>query len=110
MSIGPTQSIIQIERPALHRAQRAIVQAARRYTVLACGRRWGKSTLAVALLIDTAVMHRQPAAYFAPTYKLMLDVWRELTRRLRPVATRVNAAERRIELLTGGVIECWSLR
>lgn len=100
---------IDIRRPTLHAAQRAVVSAPARYHVLACGRRWGKSMLAQWLILTSAVSHHQPVAYFAPTYKLMLEVWRELVRRTRPIARRVHTAERRIELLGGGVIECWSL-
>lgn len=48
-------------------------------------------------------------AWFAPTYKMLLEPWRELKRTLAPVISRVNDTERRIELITGGAIDCWSL-
>ena len=51
----------------------------------------------------------QPVAYFAPTYGMVTEVWREYTRVLRPVTARTNASEHRLELITGGVLDMWSL-
>lgn len=104
-----TRAPIDIPLPALHPAQSAVLQRRARYNVLACGRRWGKSTLAQALLLSVAVKQQRPVGYFAPSYKLMLEVWREVVRVVQPVVVRLHSAERRIELLGGGVIECWSL-
>ncbi len=39
----------------------------------------------------------------------MLEQWRDLVAILRPITSRRNATERRLELVTGGVIEFWSL-
>jgi len=50
-----------------------------------------------------------PVAFFAPTYKMLGDVWREVVRVLAPVTLRVNVQDKRIELITGGVIDFWSL-
>lgn len=99
---------IQLTLPRPHSAQLAMLREARRYNVAACGRRFGKSTLAIELLSRPA-LEAQPVAYFSPTYKLLTEVWRYLESTLRPVIRRSNATERRIELLTGGVIECWSM-
>lgn len=49
------------------------------------------------------------AAWFAPTYKLLREAWREALHLLAPVITRVNAAEGRVEVSTGGSIEFWTL-
>ena len=51
----------------------------------------------------------KPVAWFAPNYRLLADVWRELQSTLGPVITRTNQQEWRIELCGGGVIEMWSL-
>jgi len=50
-----------------------------------------------------------PVGWFSPNYKYLMEVWRDLVRLLAPVARRVNSSEHRIELVTGGVIEAWSL-
>jgi len=99
---------VTLTLPKPHSGQRAMLREARRYNVAACGRRFGKSTLAIELLSRPA-LEAQPVAYFSPTYKLLIEVWRLLETTLQPVISRSNATERRIELITGGVIECWSM-
>jgi hypothetical protein len=79
-----------------------------RFGVIMCGRRWGKTTDAIEWLADGAI-DGEPCAWMAPTYKMLAEAWRELVARLRPVASKVNEQEKRIELLTGGTIECWTM-
>lgn len=55
-------------------------------------------------------MAGKPAAYFAPTYKMLLPVWRRFRRTLLPITTDVSVQERRIEVLGGGELEFWSLQ
>ena len=50
-----------------------------------------------------------PVGWFSPTYKMLADVWRNVLMVLRPVIKRVNAQEHRLELLTGGIVDMWSL-
>jgi hypothetical protein len=81
---------------------------ARRFNVLSCGRRWGKTTFG----IDTAAhpaLAGFPVAWFGPTYKNIADTWRQLVQVLRPVTVRKLETEHRLELITGGTIEMWSL-
>jgi hypothetical protein len=73
-----------------------------------CGRRFGKTALGIREVCDDALAGH-PVGWFAPTYKYVLEVWRELLQRLGPVVSRSNDQERRIELVTGGVIEMWTL-
>lgn len=51
----------------------------------------------------------KPVAWFAPNYRLLSDVWRQLQTVLEPVIVRPNQQERRLELRGGGSIEMWSL-
>jgi phage terminase large subunit-like protein len=94
--------------PRLHRGQRKVVDEARRFNVLACGRRFGKSTLGEDRIIHPA-LDGYPTAWFSPTYKMLSEIWRDLQTRLRGVTKYTNMQERRIELVTGGSIEMWSL-
>ena len=94
--------------PRPHAAQKAVIAAARRFNVLCCGRRWGKSELAMDRLIHPALAGR-PVGWFAPTYKLLAPIWRELQTRLHPVTRDCNQQERRLELKGGGALEMWSL-
>ena len=79
-----------------------------RFKVVMCGRRFGKTALGVREACDAALAGH-PVGWFAPTYKYVLEVWRELLQRLKPVIARSNDQERRIELVTGGVIEMWTM-
>jgi len=92
----------------LHAAQEQIKAERRRFNVVALGRRAGKSKLAQDLLIDCA-LERRPAAYFSPTYKLLEEAWRELKAVLVEVIKDKSEQEHRLELLTGGTIEFWSM-
>ncbi len=47
--------------------------------------------------------------WFAPSYKLALEAWRELVDRLAPITARMNEQDKRLELVTGGIIEVWTL-
>jgi hypothetical protein len=53
-----------------HEAQEQILNEAQRFNVLCCGRRFGKSALAVNLLCEPAI-DGMPVGYFTPTYKLL---------------------------------------
>lgn len=76
--------------------------------MLACGRRWGKTTLALDLLIDPA-LDGQPVAYFTPTYKMLDEFWRLLCGTCATVTQAKNASLHRLDLITGGIIDMWSL-
>lgn len=99
---------LKITLPRLHEPQAQIKREARRYNTVDCGRRWGKSTLGEDVAIEPA-LNAFPVGWFAPNYKYLMEVWRDLTRLLQPVTSRVAASEHRIELITGGLIEMWTL-
>lgn len=86
----------------------AVITAATRFNVVCCGRRWGKTTLGIDRLITPETLHH-PLGWWSPTYKMLLEVWRDMVRILKPVTARKNTTERRIELITGGVVEMWSM-
>lgn len=90
-----------------HTGQKQVLDEAKRFNVLCCGRRFGKSALAVNLLAETALSGK-PAGYFAPTYKLLDGTYNECLSALEPIVVRKNEHQF-IELLTGGRIEFWSL-
>ena len=92
----------------LHPKQQTIEDSASRFNVIACGRRWGKSVLGENKLCESGI-DGYPAGWFSPTYKLMLENWRNVNDMLAPVILRSNMQERRIELVTGGVLEFWAV-
>jgi hypothetical protein len=90
-----------------HPAQDKVIAERKRFNVLCCGRRWGKSALAVNLLTETA-LDGYPVGYFTPTYKLLDGTYNECLNALEPVIKRKNEHQF-IELITGGRIEFWSM-
>jgi hypothetical protein len=94
-----------------HTAQQSVLDEARRYNVLACGRRWGKTQMGTILAIDAAGPGAHPVGWFAPTYKFLEEAWDTITDTLDPLGPRVklNKSERTIKLWTGGRIDFWTL-
>jgi hypothetical protein len=99
---------LQVQLPRLHPGQSRIKAEARRFNVLACGRRYGKTTLGQDVLVGPA-LQGYPVAWFSPTYKMLTEVWREVRHVLYPVTKRISEQEHRLELVTGGVVDMWSL-
>jgi hypothetical protein len=106
MSTNPRR--IELELPAHHEAQRQIVRESKRFNVVACGRRFGKTLLGTELDLAPA-LEGYPVAWFSPTYKMLSPVWREIKELFRPVTKSVNVQEHRIDLITGGEFVMWSL-
>ena len=72
------------------------------------GRRAGKSVLGLNRCADPAVLG-YPVAWFSPTYKMLIEMWREAVRTFAPITARRSVQERRLEYVTGGMLEFWSL-
>ena len=99
---------LRISLPAPHSAQRRVLTEAHRFNVLACGRRWGKSTLGIDRLVQPA-LEGFPVAWFAPSYKSLAESWRQIQFALEPVIKSRNNAEVRLELKGNGSVSMWSL-
>jgi phage terminase large subunit-like protein len=97
---------LKLTRP--HEAQRQILAEARRFNVIVAGRRWGKSKWGIRLAADT-LLKGQPVGWMSPTYKNLADHWRRAVEALKPVTRLKNESEHRLELITGGVLDFWSL-
>jgi len=98
---------IDITLSNLHPGQIQIKTEAKRFNVVCCGRRWGKSEFATDLLCDS-VLDGFPMGYFTPTYKLLDGTYRECLSILEPVIVR-KKEHQFIEIVGGGRIEFWSL-
>lgn len=85
-----------------------VLKQAKRFNVLSMGRRWGKTVLGSDLAIDP-VLDGLPVAWFAPSYKMMLEVWNEISQTIAPITKRISVQDRRIDVITGGVFEMWTL-
>lgn len=99
---------LRISLPSPHSAQRIILRLAKRFNVVCCGRRWGKSTLGIDRLAPVA-LNGMPTAWFAPTYKILSEAWRDIKVILAPAITKKDEQEHRLELVGGGSVDMWSL-
>lgn len=97
-----------MSQAAPHEAQQKVIDGEKRFNVVCCGRRWGKTQLGMDRLVDAALKTGKPTAWFAPIYKDTLEVWREFEERLYPIIVDANKQERRLRLVSGA-IEFWSL-
>lgn len=88
--------------------QNQIVRESRRFNTVCIGRRAGKSTLGIDRCATKETL-QYPVGWFSPTYRMLLEVWRDATRILEPITKRRSAQDHRLELVTGGVLEFWSL-
>lgn len=86
----------------LHPAQSQIAKDTHRFRVVDCGRRFGKTTLAIYEMVGKAVAKNdQRIAYVAPTYQQARDIaWNELKKISNPVAVATNESRLEITLKT----------
>ncbi|MCB0832653.1 MAG: hypothetical protein KDC45_04255, partial [Bacteroidetes bacterium] len=100
---------INLSLPMLHEGQKKIVSTSKRFNVLSCGRRFGKTTMGGVLGSETAI-DGHPVGWFAPDYKLLDPAFSELQMLLQPITSRVDRIMKVIHLITGGSIDFWSLK
>jgi phage FluMu gp28-like protein len=109
MSPEPTERRVRLALATPHVRQTEVIKAAKRFNVVDCGRRWGKTELGIYQIIKQAITTGTPCAWFAPSYKQLAPVWRDLQNRLTPVQATTSQMEHRLGLIGGGSIEMWSL-
>ena len=97
---------LRLSRP--HPAQQQVIDEAKRFNVLVAGRRFGKSRLGIERCAVPA-LEGKPVGWFAPTYKNLAEIWREIVETFAPVTVAKSEQEHRLQLIGGGVIEMWSL-
>ena len=96
--------MIELHLPPLRPQQYALFEERQRFNVWVCHRRFGKTVLALELLIRDAFHHaeRQPRfAYLAPLYRqgkvIAWDLLKHMTKDIR--GTKHNEAELRVDLM-----------
>lgn len=88
--------------------QNQVVKEAKRFNVVDIGRRAGKTTLGLDRCATRETLS-YPVGWFSPSYKMLLEVWRDAMRIFRPITKRQSMQDHRLEFVTGGVLEFWSL-
>lgn len=103
-----------VKSKPLHAGQARIWRDRARYSVVRCGRRYGKTEFGTALatwLPGGAFGQEKglPVGWFAPTYKIFHDAWTRILAISRPAIKHLDQQGKRVEFLNGSVIEGWSL-
>lgn len=88
----------------LHDTQKPVAIHPARFRILCCGRRWGKTTLAIDQMKARAAIPKSRIAYIAPTYQQARDIaWSQLRNDLKD-AGKINESRLEIELVNGSWI------
>ena len=95
-------------RSALHGGQLKVLDESGRFNVLECGRRFGKTHMGMQLAIESVIEGRN-VAWFAPSFRYLAEPWRTMCRLLKPITSVTLKIEHRLECITNGTLDCYSL-
>lgn len=98
----------RVSLPRLHAGQAHVVAHSKRFNVVACGRRFGKSILGSERLMYHALTTNEHVAYFTPTYRMGADMYEQLAMRLNPVVRSRHKGEHLL-LKNGARIDLWAI-
>ncbi len=101
---------IELILPRPHAGQKTILAQAKRFNVVSCGRRFGKTTMGAILMARPLLEQDRSCGWFAPTYRLLEEAYNDQRRIFQPIIRRaVTSPYPRIELLNGAAIDYWTL-
>src|SRR5688500_13335349 len=95
----PTEIRLRLPKPHAGRTmggQVRILNECKRFNVLDCGRRFGKTDVC-EILVCEPLLAGYPVGWFAPTYKILDEAWSEIGRMYAPVIAASNKTEKRID-------------
>lgn len=108
MTMIAAQPITIIYKWSPHDGQKAILRDKRRFNLINCGRRWGKTKTAFRLLGEV-FLNGGKCAYFAPQYKYLIEFYEDFVRNFKSEIIINNRNEKRIKSKQNGIIEFWTL-
>jgi hypothetical protein len=103
---------VVIKLKQLHPAQVSILTNAKRFNVIKCGRRFGKTELAIDLVVNTLLnTNNKPeiVGYWTPTYKDLHEVWQLLKYTLYDVILSKDETVKQIVTVNGSKLDMWSM-
>lgn len=108
-TLADSDPVAEGKRIFLHRGQIDPYGSSARFKVIVAGRRWGKTELAKALLLTSALKREGVYRYIAPTLRLARrTIWRrKLKRAVHPswLAKPPNETNMEMEFKNGSIIE-----
>lgn len=106
---------VSVDLPFPHASQAIVLdesvearKSGSRFFVIKAGRRWGKTIMGAVLAMQPALKGK-PVGWFAPDYKTLLKVYKQIKQQLRGSILRHSDQEKTIDLHGGGQIEFWTL-
>jgi hypothetical protein len=99
---------IDIILPRPHPAQQEVLDCDARFKVMMCGRRFGKTLIAMVICIQK-MLNGEAVAYCVPEFGLGKDFFREILKYIPSEIIKTdNKSELYIELITGGTLKFFS--
>lgn len=106
--MSPLVREVKVKLPTLHSGQVELYNSLTRYSAGRCGRRFGKTVFGETLAADCAIKSRL-VGYFAPDYKRITEVIKEVGEILQPVRKFPSGDKGIIRTITGGRVDFWTL-
>lgn len=100
--------VINLELPRPHPKQQFLLDNRKRFNVLKCGRRWGKTELCQELILE-AFERGFYVGYFSPTYKDLTEVWKTTLDNFHNVIASKNEQVKQIIFINGAKVDFWSI-
>lgn len=98
--------LIPLKTP--HKAQKEILLNRKRFNVLKCGRRFGKTEIFQELASE-CIERGQVFAYFSPTYKDLYEVWHEIQRVFYHIIESKSETVKQLIFIGGAKVDFWSM-
>lgn len=88
--------------------QRALYLHPARFHIVACGRRWGKTSFGKLVVAETIFKYGADVWWVSPTYKMSSAIWREMKRSIGKFAVSANGTDRIMEFPNGATLTIWT--
>ncbi len=99
---------IVLELPRPHLNQQFLLDNRKRFNVLKCGRRFGKTELCQELIAE-AFENGWYVGYFSPTYKDLYEVWKTTLNNFHNVIVSKSETVKQVVFLNGAKVDFWSM-
>jgi len=99
---------ITLELPTPHDKQQYLLNNRKRFNVLKCGRRFGKTELCQELILE-AFEAGNYVGYFSPTYKDLYEVWKTTLNNFHNVIATKSETVKQVVFINGAKVDFWSM-
>ena len=100
--------VVNLILPKPHDTQQLLLDNRKRFNVLKCGRRWGKTELCQELILES-FERKYITGYFSPTYKDLSEVWKAILNNFNGVIATKNEQVKQLTFINGAVVDFWSM-